>query len=82
MCAIRKQYRREYLSELCERIIPLLEDELKEDDSKPIQGAVADLKIRLTLCADWFRKCKKKQVEPKQEQEEIGDDSDSSRRKG
>ena len=82
MCVIHKEYRREYLSELCERIIPLLEDELKEDDSKPIQGAVADLKIRLGLCADRFRQCKREQVEPKQEQEEIRDDSDSSRRKG
>ena len=82
MCVIHKQYRREYLSELCERIIPLLEDELNEDDSKPIQVAVADLKIRLGLCADWLRQCKNKQVEPKQEQEESGDDSDSSRRQG
>ena len=60
MRIINKEYRREYMSELCERIIPLLEDELKEYDSKPIQGAVADLKIRLGLCADWFRQCKKK----------------------
>lgn len=82
MCVIHKQYRREYLSELCERIIPLLEDELKEDDSKPLHEAVADLKIRLAHCADWFRQCKKKQVEPKQEQEESKYDSDSSRRQG
>ena len=82
MCVIHKQYRREYLSELCERIIPLLEDELKEDDSKPLHEAVADLKIRLAHCADWFRQCKKKQVEPKQEQEESGNDGDSSRRQG
>lgn len=82
MCVIHKQYRREYLSELCERIIPLLEDELKEDDSKPLHEAVADLKIRLAHCADWFRQCKKKQVEPKHEQEEGRSDSDSSRRQG
>ena len=82
MCVIHKQYRREYLSVLCERIIPLLEDELKEDDSKPLHEAVADLKIRLAHCADWFRQCKKKQVEPKQEQEEGKYDSDSSRRQG
>ena len=82
MCVIHKEYRREYLSELCERIIPLLEDELKEDDSKPLHEAVADLKIRLAHCADRFRQCKKKQVEPKQEQEESRNDSDSSRRQG
>lgn len=82
MCVIHKQYRREYLSELCERIIPLLEDELKEDDSKPLREAVADLKIRLAHCADWFRQCKKKQVEPKHEQEESRNDGDSSRRQG
>lgn len=82
MCVIHKQYRREYLSELCERIIPLLEDELKEDDSKPLHEAVADLKIRLAHCADWFRQCKKKQVEPKHEQEESRNDGDSSRRQG
>ena len=82
MCVIHKQYRREYLSELCERIIPLLEDELKEDDSKPLHEAVADLKIRLAHCADWFRQCKKKRVEPKHEQEESRNDGDSSRRQG
>ena len=82
MCAIRKQYMREYLSELCERIVPLLEDELNEPDTAPLHEAFADLKIRLTHCADWFRQCKKRQVEPKQEQEESIDDSDSSRRQG
>ena len=82
MCMIRKDYRREYMSELCERIVPLLDDELKEQDTAPLHEACADLKIRLTHCADWFRQCKKKQVEPKQEQEEGRNDSDSSRRKG
>ena len=78
MCVIHKQYRREYLSELCERIIPLLEDELKEDDSKPLHEAVADLKIRLGLCADWFRQCKREKVEPKKEgvQDEAHQDSE------
>ena len=82
MCSIRKQYRREYLSELCERIIPLLEDELKEPETAPLHEACADLKIRLTHCADWFRQCKKKQEGPKQKQEESRNDSDSSRRQG
>lgn len=78
MCVIHKQYRREYLSELCERIIPLLEDELKEDDSKPLHEAVADLKIRLTHCADWFRQCRKKHEEPKTKgvQDEAHQDSE------
>lgn len=71
MCMIRKDYRREYLSELCERIVPLLDYELNEPESAPLHEACADLKIRLTHCADWFRQCKKKQVEPKYEQEEC-----------
>ena len=82
MCVIHKEYRREYLSELCERIVPLLEDELNEYDTAQLHEACADLKIRLMNCADWFRQCKKKQVEPKQEQKESIDGSDSSRRQG
>jgi len=60
MCKMSTGYRREYIAELCDRLVPNLNDELKLDDMKPFHEAVKDLVIRLTHASDWFRQCKKK----------------------
>lgn len=51
--------RREYISELCDRLIPNLEDELRNSDMKEWNEAIKDLVIRLRNTADKFRQCNK-----------------------
>lgn len=57
MCMSAK-YRREYIAELCDRLVPLLNDELEDEGMENFHEATKDLANRLSLASDWFRQCK------------------------
>lgn len=47
--------RLDYAAELCERLVPILEDESTSDGMESYNDAIKDLVIRLKHTAEWFR---------------------------
>ena len=64
-----KEYRRELISILCDKLIPLFGIERGETDNEQWHDACHDLEIRLRLAADRFRQTPRRNDNQKGEDE-------------
>lgn len=64
-----KEYRRELISILCDKLIPLFNVERGEADGEPWHEECHDLEIKLRLASDWFRQTPRRDDKQKGEEE-------------
>ncbi len=58
MVCVHLEYQREYIAELCDRLVPLIEDELADTGTESYHELFKDLACRLKITAEAVRQCK------------------------